>query len=289
MDRKKIIIAVTIICVCIGMFELFYFFSTKNQSGNNQGASQNQSSSTVSQVTPQTTSQTNATSQVTPQTNSQTNSSSSGFPQDQSGSQVASKSKTNLLGAASVTVSDPNSNDSLKSAFSSFISDQSSGLKWTEFRDSQNNPVSLGKFSSAVGLNVNSKILALLDPNNYDLFSCGFENGMKTSGLVINVKLVPNYKGNLYQDEVAFIKNWESTILKDTRNVIFPGINFSQKDLEQKVVFKDGKYRYADIVLPDGKKSSLNYAILYDPIVISNSFDCLDKAVNALYTPDMPK
>jgi hypothetical protein len=94
----------------------------------------------------------------------------------------------------------------------------------------------------------------------------------------MNVKLLPDYKGNLYKDEMSFMKNWESTMFQDTRTILFPDANFTPQELQQKTVFKNGKYRYASISLTDNTQGSINYSLVDDFVVISNSVACLDKA-----------
>lgn len=266
MNKKKIIIIVAAIA-CLGLFELFYFFVLKGGSKNDRSSSQSQQSS---------------------------GSQNSSFPSGgytQNSSKPPLGIKTNIAKANVVLVNDPHDEKSMRDAFLGFANAPSSdaSLNWAEFYDNEKKHISLDTFSSSMGMKINRDVLNLLDHNNYAVFSCGSTDGMKNMGLYVNVRLMPDYKGDLYGDEIRFMKDWESTMLEDTKNILFPGIDFSEKNLQQKVSFKDGKYRYAPIILPGGAKSSLNYTILYDPIIISNSVDCLDKASFALYTPDTGK
>lgn len=149
------------------------------------------------------------------------------------------------------------------------------GYKKTQIRDKNNQPVSLDTFSQSTGITIYPKIKNLLKSDDFYPVNCG----KGTSGLIVNAKLFNSYP-NLYQDELAWMKEWEKDMLKDLHPVIFPDVSFSEEDLGQKVEFKDGKYRYAEVALPDGTKGSINYNIVFDSIIITNSLNCLDKISN---------
>jgi hypothetical protein len=178
------------------------------------------------------------------------------------------------------TVQSPSNATEIKKTLDEFSADvpkNKDGYVFLRLVDKNQKPISLDDFSKAVGMNVNPEIRSLLNPMDFNIISCSDKNGKNALGIVLNVKLFRgSYKGNLYTDELAFMKNWEKSLLSDTKNVIFPGVNFSDAELKN-TEFKDGKYRYTDIILSDGSKQSINYTIVFDSIIIATSFDCIDK------------
>jgi len=248
MNKKIIIISVVLL---LGFFELFYLIFMRGRSTSNQ--------SHPIQV---------------PQSSIQEQNSSSSRQKNTPG-------KTSAL-----VVMNPDNSNLLKDAFSDFIDKPSSDLRWGEFYDNHNNPVPLDKFSSAMGIHIEEHVYGLLDRNKYSFFSCGTKGGIKSVGININVKLLRNYKGSLYDDEIKFMKDWEKTLFRDISSVIFPDIDFGREDLGQNTAFRDESYRYADVLLPNNKKSSINYVVLDNPILISNSRECLDIASEELISSD---
>ena len=182
----------------------------------------------------------------------------------------------------SILVNNPADQATVKSAFNQFAQASTPNFSWTDLNGNDKKNIPLDDFSQAVGLNVNSEVNPLLDKSKFDLFSCPSQITPKGIGLVLNAKLLPNYQGDLYKNELKFMKTWESTLFQDTQKVLFPDIAFTPEQLNQKPTFQQGKYRYAEISLPDGAKSSLNYAVLDDFIVIANSPDCLSQAASQL-------
>lgn len=168
----------------------------------------------------------------------------------------------------------------IKNTFNDFSKEtpkSEDGYAFLRLVDKNQEPVSLDDFSKAVGMNVNPEIRKLLNPMDFNVISCSEKNGQNALGIVLNVKLFRgSYKGDLYSDEQSFMRNWEKSLLADTKNVLFPGVNFSDAELKG-AEFKDGKYRYTDVVLPGGSRQSINYTIVFDSIIIATSFDCLDK------------
>jgi len=84
------------------------------------------------------------------------------------------------------------------------------------------------------------------------------------------------YRGFTY-DVLDTMKVWEDTILPNLNTVLFPDIDFNEDSLNQKIEFRDGKYRYAEINLPGGEKGSINYDAIEYGIIVSVSPSCLDK------------
>jgi hypothetical protein len=156
-------------------------------------------------------------------------------------------------------------------------------LIWLKISNSTDQPISLDKFAHAVGMNIEPQLKNLLDVNNYELFACN-DAGEVSHGILMNIRLLPNYQGNLYQDEVAFMQDWENSLFQDTAKIIFPNYSFNQNQLQQSVSFRDGVYRFADIILPDNASGSINYNLIDDYVIISSSKDCLAKASETVYS-----
>jgi hypothetical protein len=184
----------------------------------------------------------------------------------------------------SAPVSSSISDGEIQKKYDEFVSGKTSEpLKTIEIKDSQNQSVPLGQFSQAVGVKIDSQMGSVLDEANYELVTCNNANSTDY-GIILNVKLLPNYQGNLYQDEVRFMRNWESSLFPDTAKIIFPQYVFAPDQLKQPVTFKDGIHRYASIVLPDKKSGSITYNLVDDYVIISSSESCLKKASEQVYS-----
>jgi hypothetical protein len=183
--------------------------------------------------------------------------------------------------APAVTVLDASSQEDISKTVSGFDSKTVKGMEFTRVTDTNKNAIPLDQFLSSMSASVNPDLKNLLDPNKYYLVSCGENSGKKELGIVLDIKLLSDYKGNLYQDELNIMKKWEPTMLSDLRKIIFPDANFTGEQLKQILNFRDGKYRFSEINLPDNKKDSLNYTIIDDFVIISNSVPCMDKTTKA--------
>lgn len=189
-------------------------------------------------------------------------------------------------------VDNPKNLNDINSAFSQSISQpvleetKKHDFQLIEFKGKDNQVISLDDFTKATGLKINPDIKNLLKSDDYFLFYCFLPTNQKSFGIVFRLKLFESYR-NLYSDEARWMKEWEKTILRDTYKIIFPDINFSEVELSQEVKFKDGKYRFAEIVLPNGSRSSINYSIIGDYTVITSSKECLDK-INDYLEPIEP-
>jgi hypothetical protein len=168
------------------------------------------------------------------------------------------------------------------------VSDQaiSSGIERIRLRNKDGVALPLDNFETAVGMQVNPQLKQFLDSSNYEVFYCpGNDNG-KNFGIFLGYDIGKAY-GNLYPDTLTWMKDWEKSILKDLHSVLFPNINFSESDLSQKLDFRNGKFRFSSVQLPDGQSSSINYAVIGDGILASSSPACLEKTVS-LYEPVQP-
>lgn len=198
----------------------------------------------------------------------------------------------NLPGENLIKIADSKRSDEIKSAIGNFsVGQQITSAGSTDVRelrlvDKENQPVSLENFQEALGLNINSAVEGMVDGNFYSLISCLRNNGGYDLGIMLNIKHFGqsekvNYSTLLDQINEA-MKGWEKTILKDLHPFLFPQEKFSESQLNQELVFREGKYRYANIILPSGWKSSINYQIFGDPVVITTSPECLNKVSASL-------
>lgn len=184
-------------------------------------------------------------------------------------------------------VSDPENLNEINSAFLQSINQpvtektKEYDFQSIELKDKNNQLVLLDDFAEATSLKINPNMKDLLRNDNYFLFSCLLPTNKKSFGIAFRVKLFDSYP-NLFPDEVRWMKEWEKTMLKDTRTIVFPDINFNETNLNQEIKFRDGQYRYAEVVLPDGSRSSINYTIIADYVVIVSSQECLGKMHNYL-------
>lgn len=185
---------------------------------------------------------------------------------------------------STITVPAGTSDEDIQKAFANFASQESAEpLRWSKFNDSKNQPISLDEFANAVGINLKPQLKMILDVNDYELFACN-DGGMANHGVFMNIRLLPDYNGNLYQDEVKFMRLWENSLFQDTAKIIFPNFNFTRDQLQQSITFKDGAYRYADVILPDNTSGSINYNLVDDYVIISSSKDCLEKASEYVFS-----
>jgi hypothetical protein len=183
----------------------------------------------------------------------------------------------------SLTVTDTTDNAIQKSFDDFSAAKPTAALEWSKVSDLKNRSVPLYKFLHAAGASLDPQLNSLLDDNNYDLFTCN-DAGKLSYGINLNLRLLPNYQGNLYQDEVKFMKNWEKSLFHDTAKILFPGVAFTDAQLRQPTIFKDGVYRSAGITLPDQTPSAVNYALVDDYVILSSSNDCLKRALAEVYS-----
>ncbi len=171
----------------------------------------------------------------------------------------------------------------IRDSFSKFVSSPIS--KETVWLDSAGTSAKLDEFAKAINLNIEDNLYSLLETNDYSNFVCSFssQETFKGMGILLKIKLMEGYEGDLYMDEVSFMKNWEKTMLQDVKSVIFPEISFSPEHLQQELMF-DGKYqRYAKVRMPDDQVSSISYEIVDDFIIITNSVKCLNEIKQQVY------
>jgi hypothetical protein len=196
------------------------------------------------------------------------------------------------LYSGTVKLNDPNDSGQIADAYAKFIaSNPTHEIQWTNLVDGNGKNVTLDQFLKAMNLKLPQPLYDMISNNGFDLFACPSTNGTKNVGIVFTLKLMPDYNGDIYTDESKFMKNWEKTMFQSVAPTLFPEVNFSTQQMQQTLVFNDAQYKYAkersaQITLPDGGKSSINYDLVVDYIVISNSPQCVDNADYQLFTPD---
>jgi len=188
-----------------------------------------------------------------------------------------------LRNNTSYVFSDSSEQESLRNAIESSLQQTNfpKDINWIGYATKNNEQVSLTDFSSAAEIKIDSRFGKFLDEYNYDRIVCKNSASGLDYGLVINNKLFDNYP-SLQQEELVILKSWEPTMLKDLHKLLYPGTEFTEQELSQSLVFKNGKYRYTEVALPENKKGSLNYHVLVDSIFFATSLECMDQASQAI-------
>ncbi|MCX6766797.1 MAG: hypothetical protein NT170_03405 [Candidatus Moranbacteria bacterium] len=148
------------------------------------------------------------------------------------------------------------------------------GLKLIAFENQKGSPIPLSDFEKALGVEMHSKIQEYLS-NGYQIFYCPGSGEKKEFGIFLEYNQEKVYIGFSY-DVLDMMKDWENTIFPNLHAVLYPNINFSKEELNQKIEFREGKYRYAGVNLPGGEKSSIQYQAVGDGIIVATSLSCLD-------------
>jgi hypothetical protein len=160
------------------------------------------------------------------------------------------------------------------------------GIESIGFKDAQGNKIPLTDFGKATKISIIGQLRNYLDNKDYDMYYCPANGNEKKYAIYFGYD-VSKGQGNLYSGTLTWMGNWEKTMLSDLHAVLFPEVNFSKEELDQKLEFKDGKFRYAEVLLPGGKISSINYHVSLNGVIISTSPSCLDKLVE-IYEPLEP-
>ena len=148
--------------------------------------------------------------------------------------------------------------------------------------DKDANLVPMDTFLNSIDANINPKVKDVAGKNYYGLFYCINEKKQKEYGVVLDLsdKDSARAKSN-FSGAGDAMSAWEPFILKDLHGILFPANKLNETEIDQTLLFKDGKYRYAEVNLSNGK-SSINYNVVGDPlnlIIIATSQDCIAKAI----------
>jgi len=152
-------------------------------------------------------------------------------------------------------------------------------------KNQKGDPTANFDFENVLGIKIDPRIHDYLD-NGYQTFYCPEPDGKKEFGIFLEYNLEKIYRGFSY-DILDMLKGWEGTIFPDFHTVLYPNTNFSESELNQKIEFRNGKYRYAQVNLPGGKKGSIQYEAIEFGIIVSTSPSCLDNAYQ-YYEPNEP-
>jgi hypothetical protein len=159
------------------------------------------------------------------------------------------------------------------------------GSKKIDFENQKGGPIPLSDFEKALGVEIYPELQKYLN-NGYQVFYCPGSGGKKEFGIYLQYNMEKLYRGFTY-DVLDMMKDWENTIFPDLHTVLYPNSDFSGSELNQKLQFKNGKYRYAEMNLPGGEKGSIEYEAIESGVIISASPSCLDKAYQ-YYEPEEP-
>ncbi|MFA6193527.1 MAG: hypothetical protein WC726_01525 [Parcubacteria group bacterium] len=167
------------------------------------------------------------------------------------------------------------------------ISDETKkeGSKKIDFKNQKGSPIPLSDFENALNVKIHPKLQEYLN-NGYQVFYCPGTDGKKEFGIYLQYNMEKVYRGFTY-DVLDMMKNWESTIFPDLHTVLYPNYDLSDSELDQKLQFKNGKYRYAEMNLPGGEKGSIEYEAIESGVIAAASPSCLEK-VYQYYEPIDP-
>ncbi len=182
-----------------------------------------------------------------------------------------------------VSIENPNDLDEIKKAFSDFVSEPAkaniayTGVRVIRFADNKGKLLSLSTISSSLGITIPKTLADLVEDEDYDIFYCSSGDGEKDYGLILYARSAVGRSLNEgdYKNIVGQMKQWESSMLRDLHLILFPNISFSEPELGQKLLFRDGNVRFTEIQMPDGTKGSINYKQFGDSIMITSSLECL--------------
>jgi hypothetical protein len=159
--------------------------------------------------------------------------------------------------------------------------------------DGKGNLVDLKTFSNSIDAKLNSKLIDMIGTSYYGFFYCPNKKGEKNFGVTFELgNSDPQKLESVNSQAKDILRQWEPYMLKDLHNILFPGKNFSEEQISQPIVFKEGKFRYAEVSLPGEEKSSINYVVdIYPPdhpsstnlVYITTSKDCLQKSLYSLF------
>lgn len=148
--------------------------------------------------------------------------------------------------------------------------------------DKNVNMVPIETFLNSTDASINPKVKNIVGTKYYGLFYCINDKKQKEYGIALDLSDEdPAKTKSNFNNAGDAMASWEPYLLKDMHNILFPADKPSEADLNQSLLFKYGKYRYAEATLPSGK-SSINYKAVGDPlnlIIIATSQDCVTKAI----------
>lgn len=165
-------------------------------------------------------------------------------------------------------------------------SNSSAVINSSQLSDANGKVLPLDTVFSSLETPLHPMLREIIIPNDYVLFSCK-KSGQKSYGIMMNADLSKVKKTEKNEaDELNFrMSVWENEMLKNLHPILFPEEKFSSNFLNQALKFKNGIYRYAEVNLPDGSKSSINYLVNNDSIFIATTPGCLKQGADTLFDP----
>lgn len=214
---------------------------------------------------------------------------------NQSPSQMNGNTSAKTSPDISVRVKDGTNASQIKDSYAKYI-DQSLddypayvkvGISYDyPVNDSSGKIVPISTFLNAIDAKINPKMKELVGSNYYGLFYCINDKKEKEYGIALDVGSEDSGKLKSYNSQVKdSLAQWEPDMLKDLHNILYPDANLDDKTLNQKLVFRNGTFRYADFILSNNN-TSINYTVKDSPInrvYISTSQSCLQKALAFLF------
>jgi hypothetical protein len=152
----------------------------------------------------------------------------------------------------------------------------------------QGQPIAIETFAEAQNITIDDNLAPLLAPNEWMLYRCPSPTLEPALAMLLHFQLLPEYEGNLYEDQVRFMRFWEATLLEDMRNVIYPPQYYSQApslvgdytDIEISNFFSA---REATTQLTSNRTGEIIYLILDDDLIIANSKSCLEQMQSEIF------
>jgi hypothetical protein len=199
--------------------------------------------------------------------------------------------QTNKISPGVILVEKPEDQSNIKKSYDNyinqvfrpdpFVSDDQISLHYPPV-DKKGNLVNINTFFNAIGAKINPKLGEIAGERFYGFQYCMDDHREKEYSLILDTSDLKESisKNNVIESKDA-MHQWEPFILKDLHAILFPNIVFKDDLINQKLIFKDGEYRYTDVILPEGK-SSINYFVDEYPrnqIIISTSQNCLQKSL----------
>jgi hypothetical protein len=146
---------------------------------------------------------------------------------------------------------------------------------------------------SALDVTVPADLLPLLEQSVWSVNRCFISADEPHYALQLHVRLLPDYRGNLYRDLLNDLQRWQPTMLRDVQSVVFPeevalggepqyvGSGFSLADAN----LSDG-VRFSSVFLPQSARATeIAYVIQGDDIVIGTNLECVTKISEDLLGP----
>ncbi|MES2749000.1 MAG: hypothetical protein V4606_01230 [Patescibacteria group bacterium] len=188
------------------------------------------------------------------------------------------------------TVIDDNSNEfnqDLKNNFTEFLSATKTENTWSAFAGNEGN-ISIETFATVLNGKINSNISSLIDVNDWKLYKCATASQNSNVVMSLRFKLQFNYQGDLYADQMKYLKEWEKSLVADVAPIIFPkesskGTIIQQADFTTMTDIDYITVRRANVLFSDGSQGFMHYIFVGDELLFSGDVNCLLEAQELLF------